>query len=59
MEMDEIYKDLITINTHKGLYPSNPPAFGIAPALAIWQRAIEQVMQGIPKTAFLLDDVDR
>ena len=58
MEMDETSKELLTINTQKGLYRFNRLAFGIASAPAIWQRAIEQVLQGIPNTAAcLIDDI--
>ena len=57
MEMDETSKELLTINTQKGLYRFNRLAFGIASAPAIWQRAIEQVLQGNLKTACFLDDI--
>ena len=57
MELDDESKKLATIHTHKGLFHYNHLAFGIASAPAIWQRAIEIVLEGIPKTQCLLDDI--
>ena len=41
MEMDETSKELLIINTQKGVYQFNRLAFGIASVPAIWQRAID------------------
>ena len=57
MELDEGARELCTINTHKGLYRYNRLPFGVSSAPAIWQRAMEQVLQGVPKTQCLLDDI--
>ncbi|XP_041963522.1 LOW QUALITY PROTEIN: uncharacterized protein K02A2.6-like [Alosa sapidissima] len=57
MEMDESSKKYLTINTTKGLYQYNRMVFGIASAPAIWQKAMEQVLQGIPNTQCYLDDI--
>ena len=57
MELEEESKILATISTHRGLYRFNRLPFGVASAPAIWQRAIEQVLEGIPKTQCLLDDI--
>ncbi|KAL5502973.1 hypothetical protein EMCRGX_G009841 [Ephydatia muelleri] len=57
MELEEGSKEVTTINTQKGLYRFNRLAFGIASASAIWQRAMDQVLMGIPKTQCLLDDI--
>lgn len=57
MEVDEVSRNLLTINTHKGLFCFNRLPFGIASAPAIWQRAMNQVLTNIPKTKCILDDM--
>lgn len=57
LPVDESCKELLTISTHKGLHRYNRMAFGIASAPAIWQRTIEQVLQGVPGTQCMLDDM--
>ena len=57
MEMDEQSKQMLTINTHNGLYQYNRLMFGISSAPAIWQRAMDQVLQGIPRPQCMLDDM--
>ncbi|XP_048775178.2 uncharacterized protein K02A2.6-like [Ostrea edulis] len=57
LPVDEECKELLTINTHRGLYRYNRMAFGIASAPAIWQRTIEQILQGVPGTQCILDDM--
>ena len=42
---------------HKGLFRYNRLVFGIASAPAIWQRTMEQILQGIPGVQCLLDDM--
>lgn len=57
MEMDEQFKKFLTINTHKGLYQYKSLVFGISSAPVLWQRAMDQVLQGIPGTQCYLDDI--
>ncbi|XP_033109865.1 uncharacterized protein K02A2.6-like isoform X2 [Anneissia japonica] len=57
MEVDDASKELLTINTHKGLFRYNRLPFGVASAPAIWQRAMDQVLQNIPFTSCILDDM--
>ena len=57
MEMDDESKTLLTFNTHKGLYQLNRLAFGIAFAPAMWQRVMDQLLSGIPKTQCIIDDI--
>lgn len=57
MELDEDAQAVCTINTQKGLYRYNRLPVGVASAPAIWQRTMEQVLQGVVKTECLLDDI--
>jgi hypothetical protein len=57
MEMEEESKPYITINTHKGLFRYNRLPFGIKTAPAIWQKVMDQTLQGIPGVQCLLDDI--
>ena len=57
LELDDNSKSYLTINTHKGLYKYNRLVFGIASSPAIWQRTIDQVLDGIPNTSCILDDM--
>ena len=57
MEVTEEPKKYLTINVHKGLFQYNRLLFGVSSSPAIWQRAIDQVLQGIPGTQCILDDM--
>ncbi|XP_044184791.1 uncharacterized protein K02A2.6-like [Acropora millepora] len=57
MEVTEASKKLLAINTHNGLLRYNRLVFGISSCPAIWQRAIYQVLQGIPGVQCILDDM--
>ncbi len=48
LKLDEDSKKYTTINTHKGLFQSNRLPFGVSSSPGIFQRAIENLLQGIP-----------
>ena len=57
MEVEEDSKKFRTIKTPKGLFVFNPLVYSIAPAAAIWQRAMEQILAGIDNVKVILDDI--
>ncbi|XP_056012602.1 uncharacterized protein K02A2.6-like [Ostrea edulis] len=57
MEMEEKSKAYLTINTHKRLYRYNRLLYGVASAPSIWQRTMDQILQGIPGVHCILDDM--
>ena len=57
MEVSEESREYLTIATHNGLFRQNRLVFGITTAPAIWQNAIEKVLQGLPGVKVYLDDI--
>ena len=50
-------KELTTINMHKGLYQYNRLPFGVSSAPAIFQRTIDNLLQGLPHVCAYIDDL--
>ncbi|KAK6763680.1 hypothetical protein RB195_024126 [Necator americanus] len=48
---------LVTINTHRGLYHFNRLPFGVKPAAGIFQQCVDASIAGIDGTAAYLDDI--
>ena len=57
LPMDEESMKLLTINTHKGLYQFTRLPFGVASSPAIWQRTIDQILQGLEGVQCILNDM--
>ncbi|XP_034027378.1 uncharacterized protein K02A2.6-like, partial [Thalassophryne amazonica] len=57
MEVEEISKKLLTISTQKGLFCFNRLPFGVASSPALFQKAMDQVLLGLPHTHCYLDDI--
>ena len=57
IELDELSKKYVVINTHKGLFQYNQLPFGVSSAPAIFQRVIESLLQGIPNVCVYIDDI--
>ena len=57
LELEEESQELVTINTHKGLYRYKRLPFGVASAPAIFQRTMEATLQGLPMVSVYLDDI--
>jgi hypothetical protein len=57
MLVDTASKELLTINTHRGLYQYNRLPFGVASAPAIFQQAMDTLLQGVQSVICYLDDI--
>ncbi|XP_054259311.1 uncharacterized protein K02A2.6-like [Macrosteles quadrilineatus] len=57
LRLDESSQKLCTISTHKGLFAYKRLPYGIASAVGIFQRVIEQALQGLQGVKCFLDDI--
>ena len=57
LELDDEAQQLMTINTHKGLFRYRRLSYGISSAPAIFQQVMDQILQGIPRTCCRIDDI--
>ena len=57
IEVDDEAKEILTINTHRGLFRYNRLPFGIKSAPGIFQQVIDSMICGLQGCAAYLDDV--
>ncbi|XP_055632846.1 uncharacterized protein K02A2.6-like [Toxorhynchites rutilus septentrionalis] len=57
MEVEESCRQLLTINTHRGLYQYNRLPPGVKAAPLAFQQLMDTMLAGLPCTAGYLDDV--
>ena len=57
LPLDDKSKELVTINTHKGLFQYNRLPFGVSSAPAVFQRCMESLFQGCKGVSIYLDDI--
>ena len=57
LQLDPKSREMVTINTHKGLYRYNRLPFGVASAPAVFQRTMDDILRGIPQVLCYLDDI--
>ena len=55
--LDALSCRLVTINTHREFFEYTRLPFGIASAPSIFQRLMENLLQGIPRVCVYLDDI--
>ena len=57
MILDEESWSYVTINTQRGLYKYLHLPFGVSPAPAVFQKAMDAILQGLPQVICYLDDI--
>ena len=57
VRLDAASKELVVINTHRGLFRHNRLPFGVSSAPGIFQRMMENLLRGIDKVVVYLDDI--
>jgi len=57
LELDEDSREMLTINTHRGLYQPSRMQFGIHSATGIFQREMDRRLSRIPFTKVRVDDI--
>ncbi|KAI2667094.1 hypothetical protein H4Q32_031059 [Labeo rohita] len=57
LPLDDEAADLLTINTHRGLFRARRLQFGVSTAVSIFQRFMDTLLAGIPGVQPYLDDI--
>ncbi|XP_031333894.1 uncharacterized protein K02A2.6-like [Photinus pyralis] len=57
LKVDDASSSIQTISTHRGTFKMNRLSFGIKTAPAEFNRIIDQILQGLPKTISYFDDI--
>jgi hypothetical protein len=57
VQLDDESKELLVINTHKGLFRFNRLPFGVASAPSIFQKIMDQMLAGLEGVVCYLDDI--
>ena len=55
--LEEESKEYTTINTHKGLFQYNWLPYGVSSSPGIFQRTMDNLLQGIPFVVVRVDDI--
>ena len=57
MEVEDEPRPFLTINRHRGLYQYQRLPYVVASAPAMWQGAMDHVLEGLPGVFFYLNDI--
>ena len=55
--LDEAARELVTVNTHRGLYRYTRLPFGVSSAPSLFQRTMENLFKGFPNVCVYIDDI--
>ncbi len=55
--LDEESRKFTTINTHRGLYQYTRLPYGVSSAPGIFQRTMDNLLQGLPQVIVRVDDI--
>ena len=57
IQLDKKSRQYVTVNTHRGLFQYTRLPFGVSSAPSIFQRVMENLLQGVPRVCVYLDDI--
>lgn len=57
LRLDQESQKLVTISTHKGLFSYKRLPYGVHSGTSLFQKIIEETLQGLPGVACFLDDI--
>jgi hypothetical protein len=57
LPLSEDSREIVTINTHKGLFTYNSLPFGVSSAPSVFQRTLEGIIGGVQGVSLYLDDI--
>lgn len=57
LELDKDSEEMLTVNTHMGLYRYRRLVYGVSSSPAIFQSVMDKILSGIPQVCCRIDDI--